>query len=109
MGICITIATVDIKVSNYELDLSGREKKILAVLLLNLCAQANVQVTAQSMAMNALEKDAEDIMHFQFEWQSSLSLDTYQKFKEGVERRFKTALQMCEVEGNHITFAENNY
>ncbi|MEQ2528838.1 hypothetical protein EKG37_01430 [Robertmurraya yapensis] len=109
MGIRITIATVDIKVSNYELDLSGREKKILAVLLLNLCAQANAQTIAQDMAMNALEKDAEDIMHFQFGWQSSLSLEKYQAFKAGVERRFKTALQMCEVEGNHITFIENNY
>jgi hypothetical protein len=100
---------VDVKVSNNEIDLNEREKKILEVFLLNLCAQANAQATANNMAFNPLEKEKQDIFHFQFAWQSSILTDKYEEFKEGMDRRIKSSLKMCELPECNISYNENAY
>ncbi|MHC0038768.1 hypothetical protein [Pseudoneobacillus sp. C159] len=100
---------VDVKVSNNEIDLNEREKKILEVFLLNLCAQANAQATTKDMAFTPLEKENQDILHFQFAWQSSIASETYVELKEGFDRRIKVALKMCGLPECDITYKENSY
>ncbi|MDP4087494.1 MAG: hypothetical protein Q8934_23300 [Bacillota bacterium] len=100
---------VDVKVSNNEIDLNEREKKILEVFLLNLCAQANAQATSNNMAFNPLAKEKQDILHFQFALHSSIPTEKYGEFKEGMDRRIKSALKMCELPECDISYKENSY
>ncbi|MGE8205717.1 hypothetical protein ACQKP0_14265 [Heyndrickxia sp. NPDC080065] len=110
MEIQIKIAMVDINVIMNNHDLSEREMKIIEVLFLNLAAQVNAQITKDGMAFNPLDKNGkDDIFHFQFAWQSSLSPDKYEEIKAGINRRFTNTIKMCNLPEINITFKENAY
>ena len=101
---------VDVKVSKRNNDLNGRETKIIEVLLLNLAGQANARVTQADMALNPLDKkEGEDIFHYQFAWQSSITSEKYGELKEAIEKRYEPSLKMCGIVDVNITFTENSF
>jgi hypothetical protein len=101
---------VDVKVSKLNNDLNERETKLIEVLLLNLDAQANAQVTKANMMFNPLEKkEGEDIFHFQFAWQSSITSEKCVELKEAIEKRFEPSLKMGGLVELNITLTENSY
>ncbi|NLP51173.1 hypothetical protein [Bacillus sp. RO1] len=91
-------------------DLNDREVKILEVFLLNLAAQSNASSTKMGMALNPLEKlENDEILHYRFAWQTSISEELYGEFKEGLERRFSGAFKMCDLPVGELLFKENAY
>jgi hypothetical protein len=101
---------VDVKVKMNSLQLNGREMKILEVLLLNMCAQTNAQVTKGGMALNPLEKTEEsNIFHQRLAWQKSITSEQYEEMKEGLSRRITNAIKMCELPEIEIDYKENAY
>ncbi|MFE7065111.1 hypothetical protein ACFVAD_23680 [Sutcliffiella sp. NPDC057660] len=110
MEIHINIAMVDVKVKMNDLQLNERETKILEVLLLNMCAQTNAQVTKGGMALNPLRKTEEsNIFHQQLAWQQSITSEQYEQMKEGLSRRITNAIKMCELPEVEIDYKENAY
>lgn len=104
------ISMIDIKVSKVGHDLNEREQKILEVLLLNIAAHANAQVTGANMMFTPLEKSQSDIIFsFQFAWQKAITEDQWPELKEGIEKRFSNALLMSDIKDTLITFEENTY
>lgn len=101
---------VDVNVTMDNHNLSDRENKIIEVLFLNLCAQANAQVIKEGMALTPIEKSEKDsIFHYQFAWQSSILPEQYEEFIMGVERRIINTIKMCELPQVDIRFNENSY
>ncbi|WP_157037621.1 hypothetical protein [Ornithinibacillus californiensis] len=109
MGITINIAMVDIKVSKQGHDFNEREQKILEVLMLNLAAHANAQVTGEGMAFHPKEKREDDIFSFQFAWQKSIEKQQYEELVAAIQSRYETAFKMSGLEDIHIDFLENSY
>jgi hypothetical protein len=106
----INIVMVDVNVTMSNHQLSEREMKILEVLLLNLSAQTNAQITKEGMALNPLEKKRKDeIFHYQLAWQSSILPEQYQQIQEGLSRRFTNAIKMCGLSDIDIKFKEHSY
>ncbi|WP_042142077.1 hypothetical protein [Paucisalibacillus sp. EB02] len=100
---------VEVTVSKENHDLNERELKIVEVLLLNLAAHANMIATKGNMMFNPLDKQNHDLFSFQFTWQKSITEETYKEFIETLERRYHTALMMCELEDISIRHQENSY
>ena len=110
MEFAISIAMVDVTVTMYNHNLNAREVKILEVFLLNLAAQSNASSTKMGMALNPLEKSEQDeILHYRFAWQSSISEEVFAEFKEGLERRFSEGFKMCDLPEGQLFYKENAY
>src|SRR5690606_4652719 len=107
--IFINVAMVNVLVNSEGNDYNEREQKILEVLLLNLAAQANAQTTQKGMAMNPIDREKDELFHYQFTWQKSLSEEKYNEFAEAVKNRYDVAFQMCELENVHLSFNVNSY
>ncbi len=101
---------IDVTVKMKNHDLNEREVKILEVFLLNLAAQSNASSTKTGMAMNPLEKlHNDEVLHYRFAWQSSISEELLGEFKEGLERRFTVAFKMCDLPEGELIYKENAY
>jgi hypothetical protein len=100
---------VDVTVSKEGHDVNEREKKIIEVLLLNLAAHANMLATKENMMFNPLERQDDELFHFQFAWQKSINKEQYNELVEILENRYRTALKMCDMEDVNIYFQENSY
>jgi len=62
------------------------------------------------MTLNPLEKnEKDDISHYQFAWQKSISPEHYEKIKEGINIQISNAIKMCELPEIKVTFKENSY
>ncbi|MGV3466027.1 MAG: hypothetical protein ACO1OT_12130 [Heyndrickxia sp.] len=91
-------------------NLSDRENKIIEVLFLNLCAQANAQIIKSGMALNPIEKSEKDsIFKYQLAWQSSILPEQSKEFIEGIKVRIINSIKMCELPEVDINFLENSY
>jgi len=101
---------VDVNVTMNNHNLSDRENKIMEVLFLNLCAQANAQIIKGGMALTPIEKMEEDsIFSYQLAWQSSILPEQYKEFIEGIKTRITNTIKMCELPEVSISFKENSY
>ncbi|RDI45575.1 hypothetical protein [Falsibacillus pallidus] len=103
------VSMLNVEVVKEQHDFSERELKILDVLLLNLCANANMNVLKQGMAMNPIEQGSDHIFGVQLAWAQSITPEVNEEFKEAIDKRFKTGFKMCDIEGAQVSFVENAY
>ncbi|GGE69172.1 hypothetical protein GCM10007140_19050 [Priestia taiwanensis] len=74
---------------------------------MNLCAATNAVVTGKGMALNPLEDKEDVIFQRRLAWQSAISEEQANQFKEMVTRRIETAMEMSGVEENVEVSAED--
>lgn len=109
MEFLIKVATTDLKLSVSNNDYSERELKLIEILMLNVAAPANAQITGENLAFNPLDKDENDIFHFQFAWQKSLEEKLYNEFEETFNRRIGIAFKMSNINDVTTTFKINSF
>jgi hypothetical protein len=94
------VPAMDVKVVKANHDLSEREVQILEVFFQNLCAASNFVVTKLGMALNPLDSGEDTIFHYRLAWQSAITEEQADEFKEMLTRRIQTAVKMSGIEEN---------
>lgn len=105
----IKVATTDVKITVSSNDYSERELNFIEVIMLNIAAPTNMQFVGENLAFNPLDRNENDVFHFQFAWQKSLEEKVYNVFEENLRMRIETALKMSDIKDGCIEFKVNSY
>ncbi len=76
------IAMTNFVIKNSANVFTEREMNLLEVLALSNAAFVNAQITQKGMGLNPQEKKAGQLFHYQFAFQESLDIPTYEQFEE---------------------------
>jgi hypothetical protein len=79
------------------------------VLIVNILAPVNGQITGENMAFNPLSKSENEIFYFQLAWQNALTQEQFTQFKDTIDRRINIAFQMSKIEKAEIEYVENAF
>jgi hypothetical protein len=85
-------------------DFSERERKILSVLLLNMTAQSNSQITKVPTVLKENNVDEEDLLNYQLIFQNAIDRESLEKLKGIMALNITKALRMCGIDGFRITY-----